>query len=399
MTELATRATTAPRSGDRAAAGDAPGSVSLWWRGALSALWVVSLGCAALVAVVLVAWAADSRSGASAGSAIRTALLVWLSGHRVPLHVAEGTVGVAPLGMTLVLGLLVARAAAVLARGQGVDDARGVGMVALAVGLPYAVLATFVAAAADSAGVRPDPLVSLAAGLVLGTAAASWGAARGAGLVRSCWSLLPGWSRAPIAAGAAGVGVLLAGSVALLGLSFATHAGNAVRLVDGLGGGAVGVAAVVALDLALVPNAVVCGLGYLAGPGFAVGAGTSVSLGGVHAGALPALPLLAAVPRSPAGAVVEALVVVVLVAAGVAAAAIVAREGEVLTRSMALAAGAGGVAGALAALLAAVAGGPAGPGRMAAFGPSPWQVGLAVAVEVAVVGCGAVGALTWRRGR
>ena len=217
--------------------------------------------------------------------------------------------------------------------------------------------------------------------------------------MRSCWSLLPGWSRAPIAAGAAGVGVLLAGAVALLGLSFATHAGNAVRLVDGLGGGAVGVAAVVALDLALVPNAVVCGLGYLAGPGFAVGAGTSVSLGGVHAGALPALPLLAAVPRSPAGAVVEALVVVVLVAAGVAAAAIVAREGEVLTRSMALAAGAGGVAGALAALLAAVAGGPAGPGRMAAFGPSPWQVGLAVAVEVAVVGCGAVGALTWRRGR
>jgi hypothetical protein len=35
------------------------------------------------------------------------------------------------------------------------------------------------------------------------------------------------------------------------------------------------------------------------------------------------------------------------------------------------------------AALTAVAGGPAGPGRLTAFGPSPWQAGLTVAAEVA----------------
>jgi hypothetical protein len=36
---------------------------------------------------------------------------------------------------------------------------------------------------------------------------------------------------------------------------------------------------------------------------------------------------------------------------------------------------------------------------MSVLGASPWQTGLAVAGEVAVVACGAAGALTWRRGR
>ena len=42
----------------------------------------------------------------------------------------------------------------------------------------------------------------------------------------------------------------------------------------------------------------------------------------------------------------------------------------------------GPCAGAAVALLAAAAGGPVGGGRLTAVGPSPWQVGLAVALEV-----------------
>lgn len=399
MTELLTRASTSSRVGAEQSSASPPLMSSLWARGAVSALWASALGCAALVVVALIAWAADSRSGASAGSAIRTALQVWLAAHRVPLHVEGGTIVLAPLGLTVALAWVVARAAAVLARGQDIDEPRGVGLVALAVGIPYAVLATFVAAAAHSPQVRPAPAVALAAGLVLGVSAAGWGAARGVGLVRECWSRLPAALGRPMAGGLAAVGVLVIGGMLLVSVSLATHAAAAWGSVGALGGGAVAAGAVLALDLALVPNAALAAVGYLAGPGFAVGTGSAVTIGSAQPGALPALPLLAAVPHSRAGVLVEAMVLVVLVGAGLAAAGVVARFGEPLLRTMLLALGAGAVAGVVIAALVALAGGAAGPGRMTAVGASPWQTGLAIAAEVAAVACGAAGAMTWRRGR
>lgn len=399
MTELLTRTTTSSRAGDGGRAEPAPFLASVWVRGAVSALWAAALGCAVLVVVVLIAWAADSRSGASAGEAIRTALQLWLAAHRVPLHVEGGTVVLAPLGLTLALGWLVARAAAVLARGQHADQPRDVGLIAIAVGVPYAVLAAFVAAAAHSPRVQPDPAVALAGGLVLGLVAAGWGAARGVGLVRECWGRLPDAAARPLAGGLAATGVLLVGGLLLVMASLVTHAAAAWSSVDTLGGGAVAAGAVLALDVVLVPNAALAAVGYLAGPGFAVGAGTAVTIGSAHSGSLPALPLLAAVPQSSAGVVVEGLVLVVLVGAGLAAAGVVAKFGEPLLRTMLLALGAGAVAGIAIALLVAVAGGAAGPGRMTAVGASPWQTGLAAAAEVAAVACGAAGAMTWRRGR
>jgi len=396
MTDILTRPASPPRTEE---AQRQTALSSVWGRGALSALWVASVGCAALVVVALIAWAADSRSAASAGAAIRTALQVWLAGHRVPLRIEAGTLVMAPLGVTLALGWLVARAAAILARGQDVDSPRGVAVVAAAVAVPYAVLAAFVAAGAQSGSVRPEPAVALVDALLLGVLAAAWGAARGVGLVRSCWALLPREVAKAAAGGAAATGVLLFGGTLLVTLGLATHATTAWSMVGDLGGGGAAAAVVVALDLVLLPNAALAAVGYLTGPGFAVGSGTTVSIGAVHAGALPALPLFAAVPRTSAGAVVEVVVLAAIVGAGVVAAAVVVRLGERLLRTMAWAAASGGFAGVFVALLVAVASGSAGPGRMSAVGASAWQTGLAAAAEVTVVACGAAGAMTWRRGR
>jgi hypothetical protein len=55
------------------------------------------------------------------------------------------------------------------------------------------------------------------------------------------------------------------------------------------------------------------------------------------------------------------------------------------------------LAGAIAAALVAVAGGPAGPGRMAAVGASPWQVGVVLAGEIAFVATLVALPLSWRR--
>src|SRR4051794_7991509 len=399
MTELLTRTTTSSRLNDSADSSRGGVVSSVWARGIVSALWAAALGCAVLLVVVLVAWAADSRSAASAASAIRTALQMWLAAHRVPMQVEGGTIVLAPLGLTLALGWLVARAAAVLARGQQVDDPRGVGVVAVAVGVPYAVIATFVAAAAQSPHVRPAPVVALVGGLLLGILSAGWGAARGVGLVRACWSLLPPSVGRTVAAGLGAAGVLLGGGLLLVVAALSTHAAGAWSDVGTLGGGAVGAGAVVALDLVLVPNAALAAVGYLSGPGFAVGGATTVSIGSVHSGPLPALPLLAAVPRSPAGVAVELLVLATVVGAGLAAAVIVARLGERLLRTMLLALAGGAVAGLAVAVLVAGAGGSAGPGRVSMVGASPGQRGLGVGAEVAVVACGAAGGMTWQRGR
>jgi hypothetical protein len=400
MTELLTRTPTSSRLDDEPSL-SVRGSVfsSVWGRGVISALWATAVGCAVLVVVVLIAWAADSRSGAGADNAIRTALQIWLAGHRVPLHVEGGTVVLAPLGLTLGMSWLVARAAAVLARGQHVDDPRDVGIVALAVGLPYGVLAAFVAAAAHSTQVQPAPAMALVGGVILGVLSAAWGAARGVGLVRVCWSRMPTTVGRTVAAGLASSGVLVVGGLLLVMVSLATHGAAVWSGVTDLGGGAVGAGVLVTLDLVLVPNAALAAVGYLSGPGFAVGGATTVSIGAVHSGGLPALPLVAAVPHSPAGLVVDAMVLATIVVAGLVAAVAVARLGERLLRTMLLAAGCGAVAGLTIAMLVAVAGGSAGPGRMNTVGASPWQTGLAVAAEVAVVACGAAGAMTWQRGR
>lgn len=370
-----------------------------WWRGGLAALWAVAVGVASLLVIALIAWAADSRTGASAGEAVRAALQIWLVAQRVPLRVGDGSIALSPLLLTLALAFLVARSAAVLARGQEIDDVRGVGRVCLAVGLPYGVLTTFVAAAAHSQAARPSPAAALVCGTVMGVAAAGWGAARGAGLVRASFDVLPERVRVSAAAGAAAFAVLLVGATTLFVIDLVVHLGEAMRAADVLGGGAVAAISLIALTVALIPNASVCALGYLSGPGFAVGAGATVTLTGARPGALPTFPLIAAVPHGPAPVIVELAGIALLIGAGASAAWLVARSGRALLPSMGLASAAGAVTGALTAVVVALADGPAGPGRMSVLGASPWQTGLAVAGEVAVVACGAAGALTWRRGR
>jgi hypothetical protein len=196
---------------------------SVWLRGLLGATWAVAVGVASLVVVVLITWAADSRAASGAGSAVRAALQVWLAGHHVPLHVGDGTIAIAPLLLTICFAALVARAAAAVARTEGVADGLAVVRVALAVGLPYAVLTTFVAAVATADPVRPSPAGALGFGVLLGCLSAAWGAARGVGVTRALWSGVPERVRVPVSAGGAALVVLLAGSTLLLLASLAVH--------------------------------------------------------------------------------------------------------------------------------------------------------------------------------
>jgi hypothetical protein len=391
MTELLTR----PPAAAGGVTTEDTTSASLWWRGSLAAVWAVAVGVAILMVCVLIVWATDSRSGAGAGAALRLALQLWLAAHKVPLHVGAGSLAVPPLGLTLGLSFVVARAAAVLARGHRVQTLSGVLSVGVAVAVPYAVLAAFVAAAANSTPVRPSPLAALLAGLVVGWLAATWGAARGTGSVRGLTTgLPPSLATALPAAAVAAAALLVAGMLLTLG-SLAVHARTAADLADGLGGGVIAHLALLVLDAMLLPNAAATAVGYLAGPGFAVGAGTSVSMGGAHVGAMPSLPLLAAVPHAGATAPVRVFAIVVLLAVGGLIGWRVARQDTDVWRAGGLAVLTAAITGVLAALAVAVAGGPAGAGRMGTVGASPWQVGLVLTAELGFVAALVAVALRW----
>jgi hypothetical protein len=134
------------------------------------------------------------------------------------------------------------------------------------------------------------------------------------------------------------------------------------------------------------------------GPGFAVGAGTVVAPTGSALGALPAFPMLAALPSGArsAGSVLI-LVMAVPYLAGIFTGIVTVRVvPETATEAAALwGFVAGAAAGALAGLAAAFSGGPLGDGRLAAVGPSGWQVGLVAMLEIGVTAALTAAAANW----
>jgi hypothetical protein len=253
------------------------------------------------------------------------------------------------------------------------------------VAVPYAVLTSAVASASATRDVTPAPVQSLLAGLAVGGAGAGIGVLRGAGLWPVLRAQVPGVVRRLLLAASGAVAVLVAGGALLAGLSLAAHVGPARELTGASSPGVVGGIALLLIGISLVPNAVIWGAAWLAGPGFAVGVGTAVGPFGHELGAVPALPLLAALPGSAVPGRWGVVALLVPVAAGVVAGALVCRRlgAAGRLRTVTEAAAAGPCTGLALAALAWLSGGPVGGGRLSAVGPSPWELGLAVSVEVA----------------
>lgn len=371
----------------------------------LTGLWSAALSWLAVALPALLAWATSAQATASWGDAVRVASDVWLALHRVGLQVPGGHIAFAPIGgLALPVGL-----AWVAGRRIGLSlDARHVtaaGGALRAVAAPvaclavgYALVLVLVAAVAHGEGVRPSVAQALAAGLLLPLVAGGLAALRATGTPVASQvadaTRLPGLVRRAARPAALAVGLLLAVGAVLVVVTLAVRFGRVVSLYEALGAGAVGGAVVTLVQAALVPNLVVWGVAFIAGPGFALGAGTAVTPAGSQLGLLPLVPVLGAVPAP--GALPEpfvglvALPVVVgavvgwwVVARGpVARAVSVGELGAVASVAEALAAVA--AATLLLVVLLAVSGGAAGPGLLSAVGPSPWKVGLVLAGELAL---------------
>jgi Family of unknown function (DUF6350) len=359
------------------------------------------VGAALGIAVAVACWLPIAGTAGRPASAIRAGGLAFLAAQHGGIDLDGTRVGLVPLACTAVVALVVWRAAAVLAdvleRHRQTSAGRitfGAAVFAAGYAAVCSGLALITPLGTTSVPILRVTLAALVVGAVVGGASLAW-----AGGQRGWWHRpLPDAARPGLRA-ASGALVVYVGAGAVLGAgSLVVHAGEVTQLSRMVGGGASGVPLIV-LGVLCVPNAAVAGAAYLAGPGFTVGSGTTVSAFAASHGTLPAFPLLGAVPTGRgAPAPVLALLVATLLAAGWITVRL-AQAGQApawgdMVRRVAVAAA---TAGAGMAALAALAGGGAGPNRLAVIGPSPWQAGVTVAGEIAVTSLVVLaGSSAWR---
>ncbi|MGR0221047.1 cell division protein PerM [Agromyces sp. ZXT2-6] len=391
---------------------------------ALEATVSTLIGYGVALVPLMLLWAIAFGLAAPLDAFFRAAADVWLLGHGVDVAVRLDTATAAGMGLpgadepfTVTIGLL---GFAVLTFAFGLRIGRRaseggnpvvgaaaavvtVGALGGAMGL---VAATEVAAPSPWQSVALPALV-MAAGALVGVARAfarrGWSTDATTSVVRGWVERLPPVARDGVRAAVrvgvgAAFGVIAVAAVLVtvrVGLDHATIVG----LYQALGAGVDGDATLTMVQLALVPNAVMWATAWLLGPGFALGAGTTVSPSVTLIGPVPGLPLLGALPPegAPLGVLWLALPVLLgFVGAIAVAASVPVHEEAPWWATLSAGVGAGVVAGALLGVFAAWSGGAAGPGRLAEVGPDAL---LVAASGAASVGVGAVAGVFAARAR
>lgn len=336
---------------------------------------------------VLVAAVATTSSGIAGTTleTVRTAVRAWLVAVGATLTTGDTRIDVVPLGATLVVMAVVLALTRVLLR-TPIADPGAFG--AMAGGVAGVLAALCSALTSTEATGTSFVRAAFGAFVVVGLPAA-WGASRQS---RVAWIGLPSrWT--PVADGAAsGATLLLGGSAVLTLVLMASHLDRAADLwatLDPGGPFLLGLLCVLAF-----PTLVLWTTAVVLGPGFTIGADTSVDLTGSALGPVPGFPPLAALPDpGPFGGwtiVLMLLPAAAGVVAGLVACTRTAPDQRTWGRVTLDGAVAGAVAGAVVGLLAETARGALGPGLLQTAGPPAWQT-LLVAVPLLAAG-GALGA-------
>lgn len=393
---------------------------------ALEALIAVAVGLGIVLVPLTILWAVQFDLGIDWAVFFKAAANVWLLGHGVDLTVTLPATTVAALGLP-----------AASAPFQVTVALLGFALLALLFGLRtglraaqtpywrtgvasaiivYGLLGTVIAMSAGSALVA----FPLWQGALLPTFVFALGIAIGAGIgiarqthgdadavargIRARFIALAPATRdgilAALRGGTAATALLLAAAAVLTALLVVVNFGTIVGLYEGLHAGALGGSVLTLGELALLPNLVVWAASWLVGPGFALGAGSSVGPMGTQLGPIPSLPLFGVLPHGEF--VFGFLGLVVPLICGYLAGVLVRSRTVAVPGSARMAGwsavtalGIGAVAGVELGLLAWWSSGAFGPGRLHEVGPNPWLVGLFAAIEVAVAA--AIGLLTRAR--
>ncbi|HWK78010.1 MULTISPECIES: cell division protein PerM [unclassified Microbacterium] len=377
---------------------------------AVDAAIAAAVGLAVLLAPLTLLWTLAFGATADWGGLWPATGTLWQFGHGVPLEIAlpdavVSAIGIAPdaanftLSLTplafLVFTLLFAGRSGVRAARSG---AWGLGVAAGT--LTFAVIAAAVAVTAgtDIASVPMWLAILLPAGVYFvgalsGAVGYAWREGDG-GLIDRIhdrvdglghWSVVPG----EVVRGTTVVVVALTGIAGLaVAVMVAVRGAEMVALFEAARVDATGATVLTLGHLAYLPTLLVWAVAWLAGPGFAVGAGTSVSPAGTELGVVPGIPMLGLLPENSS---IWMLIVILLPVGAGAFAGWIVRSRLVwqdaagpLAPRVGIAAGIAIAGAGVVAIAVVLASGSIGPGRMAQVGPNVGWTALAVGLEVLV---------------
>lgn len=298
---------------------------------ALETLVVVAIGVGIFFAPLTLLWAVEDRFATELAVYWRVAADAWLLGHGVPLEVAlseqagaalglgqsqrEFILSVAPLGpgvLTLWWGVRIGR------RDLAADYPLAVWLSGFGT---VVVLATAISLSAQHPSAQTPlldaivkPSLFLATGLIVASWSQEWSPGRQwvKQVMPDAWfHVISSGVKAGIGAAAALVGLA---SVALA-LTMAVSYSTVVGVFEALGPGVIGLLVLFVAQLALIPSMVVWASAWFAGPGFSLGTAAQFSAWGTDVQAVPALPVLAALPTDSAGVGVSVIIGAILCAA------------------------------------------------------------------------------------
>lgn len=265
-------------------------------------------GYAAVAALLALVTAISSGATFSTAGALFGAVPGWLAAYHVPLTLSGGELGVLPLLPTALVMLLVAQVSSAAADRLDLVEPADARQVVLTVTAAHATFGAALAALLPAGPVAASPVVAFfGCGAVAGVAA-TLGVSRRCGLAEVLLGRLDGVARRGLRFGVMGLAALVGCAAGLLLLGMVRSSAAMSDLFARVGpepGNGVGM---LLLCVGYLPNAVVGALSYLLGPGFSIGSVVASPLH-VVGGALPDVPLLAALPRqhSASSALVLAL--------------------------------------------------------------------------------------------
>ncbi|MBD3136022.1 cell division protein PerM [Microbispora bryophytorum] len=389
--------------------------------GMLAAVGTLGVGLAVLTTLTLIGWMAAPRGpfGEGLPGVFRTACQLWLAAHHAGFAIPGGRVGLLPIGLMILPGVLLYRAGLWMARDadlrvrmparlpkgtpRDLENARRraqlvlIAQAGISLAAPYALLAGVIALVSGNEIMQPFLGEALVSHLLLAFVTGSVATARTIGPWRSMLRLLPERPRSLVVGTAVATSLMLvAGAVLVLGAVVVDFA-RIQQMSEVLSPGVVGGLLLLLLEVLYFFNAVIWGMAYISGPGFAVGVGTLVAPTGVKLSAVPMLPLLGALPSPGAAPTWVMGVIAVPFAAGAVAGVVTARVAPTPSIEAAPLWGfvCGITSGLVAGTLAALSGGPLGGAGLAAVGPSPWEVALSVTLEVGVAAGISAGIANW----
>ena len=356
------------RRPDRSAEPGRPLSATAAMAGAIA----VAITLVLCMSLALTSWfLADAGAHGDTKDALRVGADAWLMGHGSHLVLTGLPLGIVPLALTMLLVLVAFRCGRWAGRNAyAVHDDRELAGGAVTFAGAYVLLAVVVCVLATASGAEPGMSRTVLGTLLVSLLAGGLGQAVGTGRFEYWRGRAPAWAREVALGAVSGAMLLLASGAALVAVSLLFSFNEASEILSRLDL-STGDALTYTLVMALVaPNLALLGSAYLLGPGFVIGTGTTVSPTAVSLGAVPAFPVLAALPNE--GPTPGWLVVLMGVPALCAAigAGIGRRDGEPQPLDLAALRGAaaGFGAGVLITLAISLAGGPAGTGRMADIG-------------------------------